>query len=184
MKGTSETTTQPQEAVEALVDMAGSGERAASWLGVTPQSVSEWRRSGGISAQSLAQVEMLVCRHRHRYMFIYGWIMERTTPVREPNFKLVFESADDDALGLPQGGSGVNRNHVMPFTKQGRGAVVKQLSITYLAHDLLADGDVLVFFRPGETDFVYVDAETTVPMFTRRAWEPWWPLRRFIREGK
>ena len=173
-----------QEQLETLVDMAGSGERLAAWLGVTPAAVSAWRRGGEMSQQSEEALAMIQCRWRNRYMYVYGWMLERTVPIREPHFRLVMERAEGDPLDQTLSGDRVKRDHAIPFTKNDRDSVLRTLLRSHMDYDLLADGDVLVFFKPGETWFVYIDSETVRPAFTRRSWEPWWPLRRFIQDRR
>lgn len=169
-----------KEVIETLVEAAGTADRVAQWLNVTAASVSEWRSDGGCSAQSLAFAQMMVCRYRNRSAYIHGWLLQRTTAANA--VRLVVETFRGDALAAATQHRRGDRAMTATFTKQERAEVTRQLVRTYMASDLLADGDVLVFFRPGETTFVYVDLPEVEVGFTRRAWEPWWPLRSFVSE--
>lgn len=173
-----------QEQLETLVDMAGSGERLASWLGVTPAAVSAWRRGGEMSQQSEEALAMIQCRWRNRWQFTWGWIMERTASSRDKTFRLVCERAEWDPLDKTLSKNAVKRAHCLEFGKAERDQAVRTLVRSHMDHDLLVDGDVLVFFKPDETWFIYVDRDEVRPAFTRRSWEPWWPLRRFITDRR
>jgi hypothetical protein len=173
-----------REQLETLIDVAGSGEALAAWLGVTPAAVSAWRRGGEMSQQSEEAVAMIQCRWRNRWLFTYGWMMERTTSSRSRDFRLIVERAEGDALDPTISKPDVRRQRGLDFTKAERDEAIRTLVRSYMDHDMLADGDVLVFFKPGETWFAYIDQDQVRPAFTRRTWEPWWPLRRFIQDRR
>lgn len=170
-----------QEVIEALVDLAGTADRAADWMGVTPQAISGWRRGGGASESSARQARQMVLRYRARYLFICGWLFQRTLPVRVTEMSLVVERAAGDALTNPPADddSGTCARWFMPFTKPQRQEIVRTLVRAYMADDLLVDGDVLVFFSPDATTFIYPNTENVAVSFERRDWEPWWALRQF-----
>lgn len=169
------------ELVESLIALAGSVERAATWIYVTPSAVSTWRRSGGMSQQSEKLVRRVLTRYRTRSAFLSGWLYQRTTG-RGKAFAIVVETVAGD--GMHSEPDGILARTITSFGKEKREAVIYSLTVSYLTHDLIVDGDVLVFADPEVTEFVYLDSEDVAVSFNRREYEPWWALRGLIRTGK
>lgn len=169
----------PTEIVESLIALAGSVDRAASWLYVTPSAVSTWRKAGGMSTQSERLVRQVIVRHRARSAFLRGWLMQRTTG-RSTTFSLVFETAAGDGMS---DASLLSRTR-LDYDKAKRDVVIDLLVRSYMTTEMIVDGDVLVFVSPDLTEIVYLDVIDVAVSFNRREYEPWWALRGLIRTGK
>lgn len=169
------------EIIEALVDYAGTATRAAEWMGVSPQAFSEWRLGGGASAQSERTARLLVLRYRTRALFLGGWLAQQLSERGMRVAKMVVEEADGVALDRSARQTMHDRRWFMEAPPGAREHIVQSLTRAYLPDDLLVDGDVLVFYSPTLTSFVYLDADQVDVSFLRREREPWPALRRFIR---
>lgn len=167
------------EMVEALVRRLGSADLVAFKVGVSPAAVSAWRKSGGLSDQSKKQVGRLIVAFDWRSKFIESWMLERTTGVGGADFGLVLEVGLDFDTDRPS-----NDRSFRTVQKSARPEEARNIAVMFIDWEMITDGDVLVFLRPGDkgTDatFVYVNRDEVNVSFSRREWEPFWPLRPFI----
>lgn len=167
------------ELVESVVALAGSADRASAWLRVTPSAVSAWRSGGGISDQSVAACRGVMVRWEMRLKYLRGWLRQRTTG-RGGDFAIVIECHKGSALDER---SSLGRS-IYESMKVDREQVTRHLVSSYMDHEMIVDGDVLVFSCGDLTEMVYVDREDVAVSFTRKEWEPWPSLRPFVKKDQ
>lgn len=165
------------EIIESLISIAGTAERAAGWLHVTPQAVSTWRNSGGMSTQSQSLAVLALTRYRVRESFLRGWLYQRTTG-KPGRVNLVVELYEGGAVDEPV----LRSRSQHAYQKDARDEVVRFLATAYMTAEMIVDGDAIVFCFHDATEIVYLDDENVAVSFTRREWEPFAPLRAFIRK--
>ena len=161
------------ELTESLVALAGTAERAAGWLMLTPAAVSAARARGGLSPQSTGLAEILIARYHDRRRFALGWLMQRTTPLKGRSFKVIVEVvlyAESERPVMQSRGS-------VEVKKADREDYAELLAKDWLDADQYPDGDILVYRQGDRTVLVYVDLPELRPSFVRQEWEPFWPLK-------